>query len=410
MSKLTKTAICGYLADRSKSRQLPLLVGLGAMACSTLMLHFGAAIWILILARVFQGLAAAVLYSAGLALLYDSVGKDKVGEAMGYITLAITAGTFLGPSLGGVLYSVGKEAATFGLAYGIIGVDLVLRLLVIEKDAAKSSEESANGSEYGTMNAARAESNHVSESFPQAGNRQAEISSPTLRLLKSPRLWTALFGWFAVAVLLTAFDSVIPIFVQSTFDWPTAGAGIIFIPLFLPDLGAPLFGRIVDSSEQAGRLLAAAGFMLCLPFFVLLRLIQDSSIKAQILLCVFLFMIGLGLAVCGPPTMVEAGRTVTDIEEKNPGAFGSEGATARAYGLYNCAFAAGQLVGPLWAGGVKTRLGWATMAWMLGLASGLTALIMGLFLGGWVGSVRWRRKGGKIQAARRAQEQERLLS
>ncbi|KAI9704835.1 MAG: hypothetical protein M1836_006615 [Candelina mexicana] len=405
-----KTAICGYLADRNKSRQLPLLVGLGAMASSTLMLHFGAAIWILILARVLQGLAAAVLYSAGLALLYDSVGNENVGEAMGYITLAITAGTFFGPSIGGVLYNVGKEAAPFGLAYGIIGVDLILRLLVIEKGAAKSNEECANGSAYGTMDAAPAESNHVSESFPPAGNRQTEISSPTLRLLKSPRLWAALFGWFAVAVLLSAFESVIPIFVQSTFDWTTAGAGIVFIPLFLPNLGGPLFGRIVDSSEQAGRLLATAGFILCSPFSVLLRLIQDSSTKAKILLCVFLFMIGLSLAFCGPPTMVEVGRTVADIEEKNPGAFGSEGATARAYGLYNCAFAAGQLVGPLWAGGVKTRLGWATMAWMLGLASGLTALILGLFLGGWVGSAHWRRKGSKTQTAQRAQEQERLLS
>ncbi len=384
------------------------------MACSTAMLHLGTTIWILITARIFQGLAAAVLYSAGLALLYDSVGKDKVGETMGYITLAITAGSFLGPSLGGILYDVGKEAATFGLAYGIIGVDLILRLLVVERDSAKTSGESANGSDYGTMNAAATESSDVSGTYSEVGHPRNEVASPTLRLLKSPRLWTAFFGWFAVAVLLTALDGVIPIFVRSTFDWSTAGAGVIFIPIFLPNLGSPLFGRIVDSSRQAGRLVAASGFTLCLPFFVLLRLIDNDSVKAQVLLCVFLFMIGLGLAVSGPPTMAEVGRTVTDIEEKDPGAFGSQGATARAYGLYNCAFSAGQLVGPLWAGGVKTTLGWPTMAWMLGLVSGVAGIGMALFLGGWVGSADWRRKGNGSQIETeqqvQVQEQQRLLS
>ncbi|KAI9720217.1 MAG: hypothetical protein M1812_003035, partial [Candelaria pacifica] len=404
--------ICGYLADRSKSRQLPLLFGLLAMACSTIMLHLGATIWILILARFFQGLAAAVLYSAGLALLYDSVGKDRIGEAMGYITLAITAGTFMGPSLGGILYNFGKEAATFGLAYGIIGIDLVLRLLVVEKGSAKSNEGDANEPGYGTMSAAPAESNNGSDTSTEAEDRHSKVTSPTLRLLKSPRLWTAFIGWFTVAVLLAAFDSVVPLFVQTTFNYSTAGAGLIFIPLFLPNFGSPFYGRIVDTSNQAGRLVAASGFTLCLPFFVLLRLINDSSTKSQILFCVFLFLIGLGLAVCGVPTMVEVGRAVTDIEEKNPGAFGSRGATARAYGLYNCAFAAGQLIGPLWAGGVKTTLGWATMTWTLGLVSAVAGIIMGLFLGGWVGTVDWRRRQGEAETGQQVQEQEhqRLLS
>ena len=370
------------------------------MACSTAMLHFATTIWILIIARVFQGLAGALLYSAGLALLYDSVGKERAGEYMGYIILAINAGQTLGPFLGGVLYSVGKEAASFGLAYGVIGVDLILRLLVIEKG---SAEDHTTGLGYGTTSDGATGSNDISTTATDA---HSALSSPTLRLLRSSRLWTALFGWFVAGVLLTSFESVVPIFVQSTFGWSTAGAGAIFIPLLLPNVGSPLFGRIVDSSKQGARLVAASGFTLCLPFFVLLRLVDDSSVASKVMLCAFLFMIGLGLAASGTPIMVEVGRTVTDIEEKHPGAFGSEGATARAYGLYNCAFAAGQMIGPLWAGGVKTTLGWATMAWIFGLVSGFTGVIMGLFLGGWVGTAVWRSKGDEAET----DEQQQLLS
>ncbi|MCJ1463000.1 hypothetical protein MMC07_001604 [Pseudocyphellaria aurata] len=350
------------------------------MACATGMLHFGNTIGIFIAARVFQGVAAAILYSAGLALLYDSVGKENLGQAMGYITLSITAGAFLGPSLGGILYDVGQETAVFGLAYGVLLVDIILRFSVVEKDSAKDARPAAT-SGYGTMSTRPADSAEASEPISRAVSKMS-----TFRLLQSPRLLTALFGWFVVGTLLSAFDGVLPIFVQNTFGWSSAGAGLIFLPLFIPNLGGPLYGRMVDSSRHGGRIVATTGFLLCIPFFVLLRLVAYQSARTQVLLGVLLFLIGLGLALCGPPLFVEVAKTVSSIEEESPGAFGDKGAMAQAYALYNCAFAVGQLVGPMWAWAVKSTLGWATLTWMFGLASGLTGIITGLFLGGWIGS------------------------
>ena len=59
---------------------------------------------------------------------------------------------------------------------------------------------------------------------------------------------------------------------------------------------------------------------------------------------------------------------------------------AQVNGLYNCAFAAGTMVGPVWAGLVKDHFGWNTMSWSLGLASALMAPFGLFWIGGWIGS------------------------
>lgn len=72
--------------------------------------------------------------------------------------------------------------------------------------------------------------------------------------------------------------------------------------------------------------------------------------------------------------MAEISYTVIAKEKNNPGLYGPKGAIAQAYGLFNMAFAAGALVGPIWAGFVEQGAGWATMTWTLGLLSGVSAI------------------------------------
>ena len=73
--------------------------------------------------------------------------------------------------------------------------------------------------------------------------------------------------------------------------------------------------------------------------------------------------------------MVEA------AEKARPGIFGAKGAYAQAYGQYNVAWAAGQLVGPFWSGYLELAAGWGTMAWSLGLLGGITAVPTLLYMG-----------------------------
>ena len=80
MSKFNRsTAITGWLADRG-SRQLPFLAGLVVAAVATLLLCFGTALWVLVIARLLQGFAASAVYTAGLALIADTVDTNQVGS------------------------------------------------------------------------------------------------------------------------------------------------------------------------------------------------------------------------------------------------------------------------------------------------------------------------------------------
>ena len=71
-------AIAGWAADRG-SRSLPFLFGLLLAIVSTILFCLARDPGVLVVGRIFQGLAASVIYTAGLALVADAVGADEIG-------------------------------------------------------------------------------------------------------------------------------------------------------------------------------------------------------------------------------------------------------------------------------------------------------------------------------------------
>ena len=76
--------------------------------------------------------------------------------------------------------------------------------------------------------------------------------------------------------------------------------------------------------------------------------------------------------------------------------------------MFNVAFAAGCLIGPIWGGLVKEKAGWNTMVWTLGLLSGFSAFVTLGWCGGWIGDVGMNGGGGHggAQAKERAEKAE----
>ena len=98
------------------------------------------------------------------------------------------------------------------------------------------------------------------------------------------------------------------------------------------------------------------------------------------------------MAMTISPVMAEFIIIVEAKERESPGLFGGAGAYAQAYGLFNTAWAAGYLVGPVWAGYVENEAGWGTMTWSLGVLSALSAIPVILYTGGLI----TRRKAGPV--------------
>lgn len=376
---LVASPICGFLADRTTTRRGPLLSGLLALAASTVMLCIGKNIVLFILGRLFQGISAAVVWVVGLALLVDTVGKDEIARSMGIVSVALSAATFLAPLLGGIVYDRGGYYAVFAMAFVLIGVDILWRLVLIEKRVATLYERAAP-----TDNNERANpSPSHSAALHESGEREREpipnrraIEKPLNRsafitLLRYPRLLAALWACMAEAALLTALEASLPLFTRENFNFGSIGAGLVFLAIVIPTFLAPLVGWVCDMYGH--RWIATMGFVLCCPFFILLRLPTGDSTSNIVLMCALLALLGASFIMITPAVMAEITFILQDLEEKKPGRFGSNGAYAQGYGLYNVAWSAGTLVGPLWAGFVKDAAGWGTMTWSLGLLSFVTA-------------------------------------
>lgn len=128
--------IAGIYADHTSSRRWPLLLGLLALAGSTLLLCLGKSVALFVVGRLLQGLSAAVVWSVGLALLADTFG-NKIGVAMGYTSIAMSLGLLVAPAIGGVVFDSLGYYAVFYIAFGCIFLDIILRLAMIEKKVAR---------------------------------------------------------------------------------------------------------------------------------------------------------------------------------------------------------------------------------------------------------------------------------
>lgn len=425
---LATAPFCGWLADRSSSRRTPLLLGLLALAGSTVMLCVGRSIGVIAAGRVLQGMSAAVVWVVGLALLVDTVGGDGIGQSMGYVGLGMSLGVLLAPLLGGVVFERAGYYSVWAMAFGLIGLDILLRLIMVERKIAvrwdpqyepKRAEVSpgerpivADQLDEKT-DATESDEDKTKDPLPESSDNHTHQDDdrytrdswfnrlpPVLKLLASRRLLSALWAVLIHAALLTSFDSVLPLFTKNTFGWNATGAGLIFLPIVIPTFIGPYIGALSD--KHGPRWFATAGYVGCCPFLILLRLVDHDSLKQKVLLCTLLALTGFFLTLALTPIMAEVTYAVMDKESRRPrGYYGQNGAYAQAYAQFNMAWAAGCMIGPLLAGLVVNSKGWPTATLILGCVSIFTALPVVVWTGG---SLR-KRKGRSMQAERAARMQ-----
>ncbi|OBT47260.1 hypothetical protein VE00_03418 [Pseudogymnoascus sp. WSF 3629] len=434
---LVSAPVSGWYADRTSSRRLPLLFGLVALTGATVLLCLARSVALMVVGRLLQGCAAGVVWTVGMALMVDTVGQKDIGQLLGYVGISMSVGIIAAPLVGGVVYQRCGYYAVYYVCFGLLALDIGMRLALIEKKIAAQwddvivvkpeagvaettaeevgeEDEEAKGVREkdldvpgGTSSTDASTTNEAATTStqPPPATSTTPTSSPPrprhamLTLLSSRRLLAALWACLIQASILTAFDSVLPLFVARTFSWSPTGAGLIFLPILIPGFFAPLFGAIAD--RYGPRWLAVSGFLGAIPCLVLLRFVDHDSTRQVVLLCALLALLGTALAAVMPPLMAEITYIVEAKEVRSPGIFGAKGAYAQAYGLFVMAFAGGCLVGPIWAGFVDNKSGWGTMTWSLAILSFAGAVPVFIWAGGLV-----TRNNAKTGAERAAGKRE----
>lgn len=123
---MVSTPFFGILSDRL-GRRRPMIWGvLGQMAAAVIFATAQHSFALLMLGRIVQGAAAAATWTAALALVAQT-NTHKRTQMMGIAMLGGTAGSVLGPILGGFLLEWGGLLLPFLAAGALLAIDLVLR-------------------------------------------------------------------------------------------------------------------------------------------------------------------------------------------------------------------------------------------------------------------------------------------
>lgn len=129
----------GRLGDMFGRRRL-LLIGIGLFTIASVACGIAPTLAMLIAARAAQGLGAAIMLALTVALVSETVPKERTGSAMGLLGTMSALGTTLGPSLGGVLMAGFGWRAIFlvNLPLGLANYVLARRFLPSDQGAQKA--------------------------------------------------------------------------------------------------------------------------------------------------------------------------------------------------------------------------------------------------------------------------------
>lgn len=211
--------VWGRLADR-KGRRLMLLRASFGMALVFLLMGFVTNVWQLLLLRALQGAFGGYVSNAN-ALIASQAPKKNSGQALSILVTGLTAGTLLGPLMGGALASVFSYRTTFNITGIIMFLVFVLTYFCVKED------------------------------FVKATNNKVK-AKVTFRQVISFRLILVLFSTtMFVQVVNMSINPILSLFVKelltSSNQSVTFMAGIVAsMPGLSTIIAAPLFGRLGD--------------------------------------------------------------------------------------------------------------------------------------------------------------------
>lgn len=370
----------GYLSDKLKQRQTLMVCAIAVIIGCTFMICFAKNTAVYFAGRFFQGLAAALVWTVGLAIIADSADQSNMAYYMSFPAIGTSAGMFLGPMIGGVMYKRLGYYAVFYLCFGILGVDLALRLFMVEKSqlrdyrykralelsqqdpATLSPELLLYANTYITQTddsemykLREKELQQIHGNFLTIGSKRFRLPV-MLELLGEIRVLNAVFLSISLCWIMTLFDATIPLHMEDVFHFDSEKSGYVFLALAIPSVFEPLVGKIAD--KYGKRYLISVGFFLMAPVLVLFRLPTQDTTGHIVMFIAFVALMGFLLMSVFSPIAAEMSHAVGEIEARHPGIYGKSKGYGQAYGIFNVGFSLGSLIGSFHAGETRRHAGW----------------------------------------------------
>ncbi|KAK1757847.1 putative membrane transporter protein [Echria macrotheca] len=375
------TAIpAGWLADFPSLRGKLYLAGLGALFWSTVTFYTSSSYAMIVFSRVLNGSSAALLYAAGFSIVADAVAPGDLGKALGTIRSIVAAGDLVGPPLGGLIFSRWGFDGILNTSIAVLSVDLVMRLLMIERRC-PSPQELGDA-----LTAEVTETDRLlpaySEPEPIPFPARQRLRLPILMCLTDSQLAVALALSFMQCVMLGSYDATLAMEAGDRFGLSPEQIGAVFLGLAIPVLTvAPFAGWAVD--RYGPRKVAVAGFGCFVPTLSLVALLSSDYLIPQLSKFPAFFVLlsaqGFCLALVSTPSIVKAKQAVEKAVQANPRRFGPQGATGQMFGLNTVVSSLGLMVGNWTSALLRESVGYTGMNLILGGACLFAAVAAAAF-------------------------------
>lgn len=292
----------GKLADKKGRKPMILRAGIGmsvVIACMGLVQN----VWQLLLLRMLQGVFAGFISNSN-ALVATETPKTNSGQALGTIASATTAGTLLGPLVGGALTSIFSYRITFMITGGLLLLCSILVLFFVHED-----------------------------DFKPVTAKKLDKASGVIKSLRSPHL---IFGLLLTTLIIQAANnSINPIVSLYVRQLLNGHGNVVFIsgviaalPGIATFLVASRFGALGD--KIGTHKIIVAGFIAASIFFFLTAFVQNT-----VELGILRFLVGFSDACLFPQVQ-------TMLTKNSPAAV-----TGRIFSWNQSAMYIGNIVGPL---------------------------------------------------------------
>jgi MFS family permease len=252
----------GRLGDLFGHRRV-LMSGIALFTAASLACGVAGSLSMLVVARATQGLGAAAMLALAVAVVGDTVPKERTGRAMGLLGTMSAIGTTLGPSLGGVLTTALGWRSIFlvNVPLGLVAFWLAWRRLPAARPAPSPARPDVDVAGTGLLALTLAAyALAMTARLPQllamaAGGLaiffavEARAMSPLVQLatLRQARVGPSLAASALVAAVIMTTLVVGPFYLAHALALPPATVGFVLSvgPLVSALTGAPA-GRLVD--------------------------------------------------------------------------------------------------------------------------------------------------------------------
>lgn len=393
----------GYISDKLKRRQILMVAGLGVLLGSTAILMLAKVMWLYFVGRLIQGLSAAIVWTVGLAIVADSGDADNMAFLMSFPSSGTAIGLFLGPFVGGIAYQRDGYYAVFYICFGILVLDVFLRLFMLEKSQlvvlrhSRALQLNQLPNESLSENDKKYRDRYLSfkDDTVEYRTRMVELQKQygekitlfgktfnlpiIIAILKDARISNAVFLGVVMGWITAAIDATMTLHLKETFHFNSLQAGLVFLALAAPTAIEPVAGKISDL--YGSKYTISGGFLMTVPFFILLRIPDHRSTGQIVMFVAFVVLTGAMLMFVMAPCMAEMTKGIARLESKHPGIYGKAKGFGQGYGIYNVGFSLGSLCGPLQAGQFKNHFGWKWMVVSLAVISAIAAIVSFFFAG-----------------------------